>query len=104
MAQQAEKLRPDVVVMDITMPDLNGIEVLRQAKRLNPWTQVILITAHGDERLARDALKIDGAYDYLAKPLDLEELRKTVNRAARQAMTAREAQHMRDHLRGVRHR
>ncbi len=90
---------PHVVVTDYRLGGrLNGMDVLRTARRLNPWTQVILITAHGDERLARDALKVDGAYDYLTKPLDLEELRNTVNRAARQAMIARESAALRDQL------
>lgn len=90
---------PHVVVTDYRLGGrLDGMDVLRTARQLNPWTQVILITAHGDERLARDALKVDGAYDYLTKPLDLEELRNTVNRAARQAMIARESASLRDQL------
>lgn len=90
---------PHVVVTDYRLGgDLNGLDVLRATKRLSPWTQVILITAHGDERLAREALKVDGAFDYLPKPLDLEELRKTVNRAARQAMITRQAHLLQEQL------
>jgi two-component system response regulator HydG len=90
---------PHVVVTDYRLGGrMNGLDVLRAAKKLNPWTQVILITAHGDERLARDALKVDGAFDYLPKPLDLDELRKTISRAARQAMTAREMHLMREQV------
>ncbi len=90
---------PHVVVTDYRLGgSMNGMDVLKKAKQISPWTQVILITAHGDQRLARDALKVGGAYDYLAKPLDLDELRDAVNRAARQAMTARETLNMRAQL------
>jgi len=90
---------PHVVVADYRLAGrLTGMDVLRAARRLNPWTQVILITAHGDERLARDALKEGGAYDYLPKPLDLEELRNTVGRAARQALIARAGDSLREQL------
>ena len=90
---------PHVVVTDYRLGgQVNGLDVLRETRKVSPWTQVILITAHGDERLARDALKVDGAFDYLPKPLDLEELRKTVNRAARQAMVVRQARMMQEQL------
>ncbi|HKQ46791.1 MAG TPA: sigma-54 dependent transcriptional regulator [Phycisphaerae bacterium] len=90
---------PHVVVTDYRLGgSLNGLEVLKMARLISPWTQGILITAHGDEKLARDAIIEGGAYDYLPKPLDLEQLRATVNRAARQAMTLRENFHMREQL------
>ena len=90
---------PHVVVADYRLGgNMNGMDVLKKARQISPWTQVILITAYGDQRLARDALKVSGAYDYLVKPLDLDELRETVNRAARQAMTARETLNMRAQL------
>ncbi len=92
-----EERPPHVVVTDYRLGgSMNGLELLIKAKQLNPWTQVILITAHGDERLARDAIIDGGAYDYLTKPLDLENLRDAVNRAARKAMTRREALLMRE--------
>jgi len=88
---------PHVVVTDYRLGgDMNGMDVLNKARQLNPWTQVILITAHGDERLARDAIIVGGAFDYLTKPLDLENLRDTVHRAARKAMTQRETLYMRE--------
>jgi len=91
--------QPHVVVTDFRLGGkLNGIEVLKEARQISPWTQGVLITAHGDERVARDAFINGGAFDYLTKPLDLELLRTTVNRAARQAMTLRENYAMRDQL------
>ena len=94
-----EQHPPHVVVTDYRLGGrMNGLDVLKKIKRLNPWTQGILVTAHGDEQLARDAFKEADAYDYVKKPIDLEELRKTVSRAARHAMTARENHVMRAQL------
>lgn len=90
---------PHVVISDFRLGGhLNGLDVLKKAREMSPWTQGILITAHGDERLARDAIIEGGAYDYLTKPLDLEALRSTVSRAARQAITLRENHQMREQL------
>ncbi len=90
---------PHVVVTDYRLGgSLNGLDVLKMARLISPWTQGILITAHGDEKLARDAIIEGGAYDYLSKPLDLEQLRATVSRAARQAITLRENFNMREQL------
>jgi two-component system response regulator HydG len=86
-----EQRPPHVVVTDYRLGgSLNGMDLLKKARALNPWSQVIMITAHGDERLARNAIIDGGACDYLTKPLDLEDLRTAVNRAARRAMTQRE--------------
>jgi two-component system response regulator HydG len=91
---------PHVVVADYRLGGhMNGLDVLQSARRISPWTQGILITAHGDEKLARDAIIEGGAFDYLAKPLDLENLREAVNRAARKAVTERENCLMREQLR-----
>ncbi|MCK6456150.1 MAG: sigma-54 dependent transcriptional regulator [Phycisphaerae bacterium] len=91
--------RPDVIVTDYKLGDgRNGMDVLRHARAHWPSTEVILVTAHGDERLARDALKEGGAYDYITKPVDLEKLREVVARAARQARTQRENESMRRQL------
>ncbi len=90
---------PHVVISDYRLGgSVNGLDVIKQARAICPWTQGILITAHGDEKLARDAIIDGGAYDYLAKPLDLENVRSTVQRAARQASTLRENQAMREQL------
>ena len=82
---------PHVVVSDYRLGGrMSGLEVLAKAREISPWTQGILITAHGDEQLARDAFKDGGVFDYLKKPLDLELLRKQVSSAARQAKVLRE--------------
>ncbi len=90
---------PDVIVTDYKLGGgMDGLEVLRQAKQVSPETEVVLITAYGDEQLARRTLKDEGAYDYITKPLDLDDLRDTVNRAARQALASRQNRVLRDQL------
>ncbi|MFQ5430583.1 MAG: sigma-54-dependent transcriptional regulator [Phycisphaerae bacterium] len=93
---------PHVVVSDYRLGgELNGIDVLTRAHAISPWTQGILITAYGDEQIARDAFKQGGVFDYLKKPLDLEVLRAQVESAARQAMILRENHHMRQAWEGA---
>ncbi|MHC4696082.1 MAG: sigma-54-dependent transcriptional regulator [Planctomycetota bacterium] len=93
---------PDVVVTDYKLDGrANGMDVLRAAKRASPDAEVILITAHGSEELAREALSQDSehrAYDYLIKPVDIDALRQKVQRAAKQATAAREARILRDQI------
>jgi len=71
----------DVVVSDYMMPDMDGMQLLEKVRMAQPALPVILVTAHGSERLAVRALK-QGAYDYLSKPFENDELCFTVDRAA----------------------
>jgi two-component system response regulator HydG len=91
---------PDVVITDYRLGgSINGMDVLRESKEANPAAEVILITAYGNEQLARDALSQDSrfrAYDYLIKPIDIDLLRDKVGRASRQALAAREAKLLRE--------
>ena len=93
---------PDVVIADYKLGGaITGLDVLREAKRLSPETEVILMTAFGSEELARDALRPDGecrAFDYLIKPIDIDQLRTKVQQAARQALQNRETRLLRDQL------
>jgi DNA-binding NtrC family response regulator len=66
--------RPDIVLLDVNLPDLNGLEVLSQLRQGDAQTKVIVMTAHGSVQTAVDAMKA-GAYDYLSKPLVLGELK-----------------------------
>jgi DNA-binding NtrC family response regulator len=63
----------EVVLMDIKMPGLSGVETLIEIKKINPGVKVIMVTAYSVESLIRQALK-EGAYSYLAKPLDMIKL------------------------------
>lgn len=69
-----------VVLLDLMLPDGNGLDGLRQIKATRPDTTVIMITAHGKMESTIDAMK-EGAYDYIEKPFDIEELKIVVDRA-----------------------
>jgi CheY-like chemotaxis protein len=61
--------RPDVVLMDIMMPKMNGLETLRRIREIDPRVGVIMLTAVDDEGVAKEAMRGE-AYDYITKPLD----------------------------------
>src|SRR5689334_11553653 len=71
---------PDVVVLDLQLPDSSGLEILPPIQALNPKRPLIFITAHGTTQTAIEVMK-GGAFDYLVKPLDLERLSQVVERA-----------------------
>lgn len=71
----------DVVVLDLKMEDMDGIEVLQIIRKMVPDLPVIMLTGHGSETAAKDGLRY-GAYDYLLKPCDLEELVLKLREAA----------------------
>jgi DNA-binding NtrC family response regulator len=77
---EAERFNPDLVLLDHQMPDMTGMEALKQIKTKLPATVVIIITAHGSISLAVNAIK-DGAYDFIEKPFDNDQLLLTVRRA-----------------------
>ncbi|MCA8922174.1 MAG: sigma-54-dependent Fis family transcriptional regulator [Planctomycetes bacterium] len=81
---------PDVVVCDVRMPDLNGLEVLRRIKEREPdTTEVIMLTGHGTIDSAIEAIKA-GAYHYLTKPVKVAELAALIRNAAERATLRRE--------------
>ena len=70
----------DVVVLDVLMPGLSGIDTLREMKRIRPLTEVIMLTGHATVQTAIDGMKL-GAFDFLMKPTETEELVEKINRA-----------------------
>ena len=70
----------DLVITDLVMHEVSGMEVLQQAKRLDPAVEVIMITGHGTIETAVQAIR-DGAWDYITKPLNLAELRDRAAKA-----------------------
>lgn len=75
---------PDVVFLDIWMPDIAGLEVLKLVRKQFPNVPVIMMSRHGSVETALQAKKL-GAYDYLEKPLDLEEVPILVRNAIRES-------------------
>ncbi len=71
---------PDVVLLDVLMPGMGGLEVLRRIRSTSPGTQVILLTGHGSTRDGMEGMR-QGAFDYLMKPLKIEELVKKLEEA-----------------------
>ena len=71
----------EVVILDVMMPGLSGLEVLRQIKSTHPDTQVILLTGHGSTREGIEGMRL-GAFDYLIKPVDIEEMLAKMKEAA----------------------
>ena len=80
--QTLRKMSFDVVVLDLKMEDMDGIEVLKIFKIMDPEMPVIMLTGHGSETAAREGIQF-GAYDYLTKPCDLTELIEKINEACR---------------------
>jgi DNA-binding NtrC family response regulator len=91
--------RPDVVLLDYNLPGEDGMVLLREMGAAACAPAVVMITAHGSERLAVEAMKA-GAYDYLAKPFDLDELRLVVARALERQKLRGEVEDLRERLAG----
>jgi two-component system nitrogen regulation response regulator NtrX len=75
-----EEESPDLVLLDIWMPGIDGIETLQEIKRTNPFLQVVIISGHGTIETAVKATKL-GAYDFIEKPLSIEKVVVTINNA-----------------------
>ena len=95
--EKAEAILFDVVLSDIRMPDLDGVEVLRGMKHLSPETVVIMMTAFGSIETAIETIK-EGAYDYISKPFKLDDVKLTVRRALDHKRLLRENVHLRQAL------
>ncbi|MBB6735416.1 response regulator transcription factor [Cohnella zeiphila] len=91
-------VRPDLLFVDIRMPELDGLSILQEAKRLRPMTEAIVLTGYEDFDYARTALQ-RGALDYMLKPADREQLRQRVARVY-EGMSARFAEQVGVRLRG----
>ena len=75
-----EKTAIDVVILDIRMPGMDGIETLKKSKASHPLVEVILLTGHGSTETAVEGMK-EGAFDYLMKPADFEDISKKLANA-----------------------
>ena len=78
--EKLEKNSVDVVILDVKMPGMDGIETLREIKKIYPLVEVIMLTGHATIETAVEGMRL-GAFDYLMKPCELEELLAKVNEA-----------------------
>ncbi len=93
--QMLEEITPDLVLLDLILPDTNGLQLLKHVRRRHPEAAVIIMTAFGEIRSAVEAMK-NQAYDYLTKPFDIEELKLTIHRALETINVKREYQRLRE--------
>jgi len=75
--------RPELVLLDLTLPGTNGIELLKRIRSTNPTTRVIIVTGNTDPALAREALEL-GALAYIDKPFDFAYLKRVIAVALRE--------------------
>lgn len=76
----------DVMVLDLKMPGMDGMSTLMEAKRLDLFTETLILTGHGTVDTALDAIKLS-AYDYLTKPCEIDELVKKIEGAGKKKDT-----------------
>jgi Response regulator containing CheY-like receiver, AAA-type ATPase, and DNA-binding domains len=89
----------DLILMDVLMPDVDGISSLQAIKSYNPSIPILIMTAYSKVEAAVEAVKA-GAYDYLSKPLDFESLRLTIGRALDHASLKNENRTLKEQLKG----
>ena len=78
-----QKIKPDLVTMDVTMPKADGIQALRAILKINPSAKVVMITSVEEKHIVQDAIKL-GARDYVVKPFDRSNVPLVINKVIRQ--------------------
>jgi DNA-binding NtrC family response regulator len=96
--QTLSKEHFDIIITDLFLPDITGIDILTKAKALFPALEVILITGHASAETAVRAMK-EGAFDYITKPLNFEELRMIIAKAVEKQRLLKENVYLRKQLR-----
>ncbi len=98
--QAALERQPDLIFLDMSMPGMDGLEMLQELHGANCQFPVIFMTAHGSERIAIDAFRL-GVRDYLRKPFTREEARGAIDGALREKRLLRERDHLDRTLQGA---
>ncbi len=75
--RKVKEERPHVILLDVKMPEMDGLEVLRRLREIDREVGVIMITAVDEQEIAREAMAL-GAFDYIVKPLDLDYLERVL--------------------------
>ena len=88
---------PDLILTDLKLPTMSGVELLKQAKTLLPHTEVAIMTGHGSIESAVDAMKL-GAYDYIEKPFRVEKMRLLLQRMAEKVQLVTENEFLNDRV------
>ena len=78
--QMVAAFPPDVMILDLKMPGIDGMEVLRRVKKEYPRIEVIILTGHGAKKDEDEARRL-GAFEYLKKPVDIDELTQQIQKA-----------------------
>ena len=86
--RMVEDDEPEVIILDLRMPGIDGIEVLRRVKQSHPSIEVIILTGHGSEEDRKTCMEL-GAFAYLQKPVDIEALSETLRQANEKARSGR---------------
>lgn len=81
--QALDRIKPDLMIVDLVLGDMNGIEIIEYSQQKHPNTQMIMVTGHGSIETAVEAMRL-GAFDYLTKPFELADLQRTVELALQQ--------------------
>ena len=87
--QRVADVRPDVILLDLRLPDQSGLEILRQLRRIDARIPVVMVTVVRSADSAIEAMR-QGAYDYLLKPLDLQKLDRVISEALKVSRLMRE--------------
>lgn len=77
---QCRELSPDLITMDITMPEMDGVEAVKEIKKINPAMKIIMCSAMGQQSMVLDAIQA-GATDFIVKPFNRERVAEALNKA-----------------------